>query len=120
MKINKKLLCSLLCSQFLLSTGAYALEPSSVEYVYYKDRPLVCLNFYGAGKKLNDDYDSTYTLTAPLKQALMQGMDYMAQMLGPQAANKEPVNFYIFTNDVANADATTTNEAGEMCLDILQ
>jgi hypothetical protein len=120
MKINKKLLCSLLCSQFLLSTGAYALEPSSVEYVYYKDRPLVCLNFYGAGKKLNDDYDSTYTLTAPLKQALMQGMDYMAQMLGTQAANKEPVNFYIFTNDVANADATTTNEAGEMCLDILQ
>lgn len=120
MKINKKLLCSLLCSQFLLSTGAYALEPSSVEYVYYKDRPLVRLNFYGAGKKLNDDYDSTYTLTAPLKQALMQGMDYMAQMLGAQAANKEPVNFYIFTNDVANADATTTNEAGEMCLDILQ
>lgn len=120
MKINKKLLCSLLCSQFLLSTGAYALEPSSVEYVYYKDRPLVRLNFYGAGKKLNDDYDSAYTLTAPLKQPLMQGLDYMAQMLGPQAANKEPVNFYIFTNDIANADAATANEQGDLCLDVLQ
>lgn len=120
MKMNKQLLCSLLCSQFLLSSGAYALEPSSVEYVYYKDRPLVRLNFYGEEKYLNKEYDSYYTLTPSLKQPLMQGLDYMAQILGPQAVNKEPVNFYIFTYKSDNADATTTNEAGEMCLDILQ
>lgn len=120
MKMNKQLLCSLLCSQFLLSAGAYALEPSSVDYVYYKDRPLVRLNFYDKDNRLNKEYDSYYTLTPSLKQPLMQGLDYMAQILGPQAVNKESVNFYIFTYKNDNADATTTNEAGEMCLDILQ
>lgn len=134
MNINIKLLTRMFCLQLLLNNSGVATAqqqavypmPDSQQDIYYGGQPLFRLNFFdyhADSEVINVDgikYQSTYTLSADLKQAVAKGVDYIAQLVGAQASNRMPANIYIFTYDEMNADSMSGIPGDEAAVDLLQ
>lgn len=137
MRVKKKLLLCLVCGQVLFYNSAVlpkAVEaaypqPDTVQDVYCDGKAIFRLNFFDYHAEADpvtfpgsDAYKSTYKLSNELKNSAIQGASYVAQLVGPQAVNSQPVNVYIFTWEEANANANAFAGAiqNEEAVDIMQ
>lgn len=85
---------------------------SASQSIYSNGKNIFNIHFFGQGSEIKDfnspnsppEYSSTYDLSDNQKQGILSGTQYWADILGK--GFKQPVNFFVYTYNANNADAT--------------
>ncbi|MBR3623599.1 MAG: autotransporter domain-containing protein [Selenomonadaceae bacterium] len=99
-------------------SNSYAMETHSIGY---NGNNIFNVYYYGADDAKNDyaraffkDFGGNplvYNLSSDIKNGLNKAFEEWAEILGPGVKNKKPVQYFVGTNDAANASAYSDSRA---------
>ncbi len=126
-RFQKQRLAAAILLHLAIAGGAGQVWAMTSSQISHEGRPLFSVNYYGAEDEDNDaamDFFAqfgsqttdtlAYTLTDNIKAGLDNAFRQWAEMLGPGAQNRKPLQYFVGTNDIQNAGALSFSQRGNV------